>query len=216
MTEYMTEQEQIEQLKNWVKQYGMTVLTGVLIAAACLFGWHSWQQHQNKTLASASYLYDNMLDQKNLHLNDKAKQSAQQLIKNYTHTPYAQLAALLMANFAVNEKKYEDAIERLDWVGKQTTSDSIKNIAILRTGRILLFQNKKQEALKLLDRIQTPAFATLKNALKGDIYLSLNDPIKARNAYQTAITAASTQDVTEKALLQMKIDNLTTVSDLIS
>ncbi len=46
MTEYLTEQEQVELLKNWIKQYSLVILAGVLIAAIGISGWRYWQQRQ--------------------------------------------------------------------------------------------------------------------------------------------------------------------------
>ena len=46
MTEYLTEQEQIEQLKTWIKQYGLTILFGIVIALVLSFSWHYWQQYR--------------------------------------------------------------------------------------------------------------------------------------------------------------------------
>ena len=61
LTEYLTEQEQIELLKAWIKQYSLVILAGVLIAVITISGWRYWQQRQNKILSHASAVYDEML-----------------------------------------------------------------------------------------------------------------------------------------------------------
>src|ERR1700722_15517460 len=61
LADYMTEEEQIEQLKNWIKQYWATVLSGIIIALIMVTCWHYWQAYQTKILTHASMVYDEML-----------------------------------------------------------------------------------------------------------------------------------------------------------
>lgn len=72
MTEYLTEQEQIELLKSWIKQYSLVIILGVAIASAIIFGWRYYQQRHNKTLDHASVIYDQMLTMRAQNDNDKA------------------------------------------------------------------------------------------------------------------------------------------------
>ena len=61
LTDYLTEQEQIQQLKNWLKQYGPTIIAGVVLALGMSWGWHYYQNYRNNILAQASLVYDEML-----------------------------------------------------------------------------------------------------------------------------------------------------------
>ena len=54
----LEEQEQIESLKSWWKQYG-NLLTWLLIAALAAFsGWSAWSYYQRNQAAQAGQLYD--------------------------------------------------------------------------------------------------------------------------------------------------------------
>ena len=49
MTEYLTEQEQIELLKTWIKQYSLVIiLTAWSFAIVAITGWRYWQQRQDQ------------------------------------------------------------------------------------------------------------------------------------------------------------------------
>ena len=45
MAEMRTEEEQIEAIKQWWKKNGSSLLIGVGLALAIVFGWQAWQNH---------------------------------------------------------------------------------------------------------------------------------------------------------------------------
>ena len=116
MTEYLTEQEQIQQLKGWVKQYGMTILLGILIALAITSGWRYWQSYHIKILQHASAVYDEMIVMRAQNNTNGTMTQARKLLRNYTKTPYADMAAFILAREAVITKQYAEAIQQLNWV----------------------------------------------------------------------------------------------------
>ena len=42
MAELRTEEEQLEAIKRWWKENGTSLIAGVAIAAAGVFGWNAW------------------------------------------------------------------------------------------------------------------------------------------------------------------------------
>ena len=46
MAELRTEEEQIEAIKRWWKKNGSSLLLGIALALAIVFGWQAWQNHQ--------------------------------------------------------------------------------------------------------------------------------------------------------------------------
>ena len=83
----MTEEEQVEQLKNWIKQYGPTVIAGIVMALIIVTCWHYWQDYQTRMLTSASRTYDEMLSLRAQNNASGTTVQAQKLLKNYTRTP---------------------------------------------------------------------------------------------------------------------------------
>ncbi len=43
MSEMRTEEEQVEALKDWWKENGRSLLLGVALALAIVFGWKGWE-----------------------------------------------------------------------------------------------------------------------------------------------------------------------------
>jgi predicted negative regulator of RcsB-dependent stress response len=209
MTEYMTEQEQVQQLKNWLKQYGPSIIAGIIAALAITSGWHYWQAYREKILTHASAVYDEMLTLRAQGNSNDAVIQAKKLLDHYPRTPYAQMAAFMIARDAVLKKNYPEAITQLNWVIDHSKNKSIKEIARLREARILITQNKAQDAINFLNTVDDKNFNGLIDEIKGDAYLAMNDKASARNAYKLALEELPNAEVT-RPILQMKYDTLET------
>ena len=207
MTEYLTEQEQIQQLKNWIKQYGLTILTGILIALIVTAAWHYWQSYRNKILSHASLVYDEMLTLRAQNNTEGATVQAKKLLSHYPRTPYAQMAALMLAREATLRKNYAEATQQLNWILDHSSDHSIQEIARARLARIMIMQKKPDVALDLLKKLNDKNFIGLIDEIRGDAYIAQNNRAAARNAYQLALAEIPDAEVT-RPILQMKLDNL--------
>ena len=56
MAELLTEEEQVEQLKKWWKENGLSIVGGVVVGLALVFGWRSWQHHQLERSAHSTII----------------------------------------------------------------------------------------------------------------------------------------------------------------
>jgi predicted negative regulator of RcsB-dependent stress response len=207
LTDYMTEQEQIQQLKTWLKTYGLTILAGVALALTTTTGWHYWQNYRDKVLTHASLVYDEMLSLRAQGNANGSLVQAEKILTHYSRTPYAQMAALIQARDAVLKKNYPEALAKLNWVVAHSKDQSMRQIARLRVARIYINDNKPQEALASLNQVEDKNFSGLINEIKGDAYLAMNNPVEARNTYKLALEELPNADAT-RPLLQMKYDNL--------
>ena len=43
MTDFKTDEEKAEELKAWWKENGTSVMAGIALAVAALFGWEYWK-----------------------------------------------------------------------------------------------------------------------------------------------------------------------------
>jgi predicted negative regulator of RcsB-dependent stress response len=219
LADYMTEEEQIEQLKNWIKQYWATVLSGIIIALIMVTCWHYWQAYQIKILTHASMVYDEMLTAR--AQNDgsslaNAKIQAEKLLTHYPHTPYAQLAALMLARDAAMHNDYVEADKQLSWAVDHGSVPAMREIAKIRLARFAVSANKPQAALDSLADVEDKTFMGLVDEVRGDAYLQLKDTAKAKKAYQLALVDLPKEEAAERPLLQMKLDNLTTPDEITS
>jgi predicted negative regulator of RcsB-dependent stress response len=211
LTEYLTEQEQVEILKNWVKQYSLVILAGVALAAIAISGWRYWQTRQANILYHASAVYDEMLTMRAQNNASATQIQSQKLFTHYPKTTYGQMAAFMLARNAVTVNDYPEAEKQLNWILKHSNIASFRQIARIRLARVLITEKKAEEAVKVLSKIEDKSFDGFTLEVKGDAYLAMNDTNKAREAYQAALTALPNAE-TVRPLLQMKYDNLTTAN----
>jgi predicted negative regulator of RcsB-dependent stress response len=177
--------------KTLWEQYGKFVIIGLIIFAAAYGGREYYQHQQTQQSVEASLIYDGLLV--SMRKNDPAKVRADaEIIKQkYSRTPYAPLAALLMAKLDIEENKLEAAIDHLKQAMQYDEKGPAHQIARIRLARVMAAGEKFTEALELLNPKTIPdGFVTLYEETKGDIYMMQNEKDKARAAYQAAQMAA--------------------------
>lgn len=211
MTDYITEQEQIELLKGWIKQYSLVIIAGVLLAVIVISGWRYWQERQQKILSHASSVYDEMLTVRAQNDQKATLVQANKLFSHYSSTTYGPMAALMLARNAILKKNYQEAEKQLQWVIDHSSIKSIRQIARLRLARLMIATNRAAESIKLLNSVEDKTFNGLIDEVKGDAYIALKENNKARQSYQKALEELPNAEVV-RPLLQMKYDNLSTAS----
>ncbi len=207
MTDNLTEQEQIQQLKNWVKQYGVTVLVGIAIALTGNYSWRYYQDYRNKVLMHASGVYDEMLTLRAQNNSDGSNVQANKLISHYPKSPYAQMAAFMLARDATVKKDYAGAITQLNWIIDNSKNKSIIEIARIRIARIQIADKKPDDALITLNTLDDKTFLGMVDETRGDAYVAKNDLVSARKSYELALQEIPNAETT-RPILEMKFDNL--------
>lgn len=192
MTDLKTDEEKAEELKQWWRDNGTSVLAGVALAVAGTIGWQQWQAHKISEAEAASSLFAKM----------KTDQTAaEKLSSDYSSTPYAAFASLETAKNAENGKA---AIEALR-TATESDQTNVARIAKLRLVRTLIANEQLDEADSLLKEKLPSAYTSLVEELKGDLYFAKKELDKAREAYDRAILSAGRDSVD---YLKMKRNNL--------
>ena len=207
MNVYTTEEEQIEHLKTWIKNYGTSILIAVLIVIVGSFGWRYWRSHQETLRAQASVGYEQMLSSFASKDQETTALQANRLLTQYASTPYAKLAALTLAKLAVAKGDLGTAKTKLQWVLDNAKDPALRQIARIRIARILLAQKKPQQALQVLANIDDRGYLAMVEAVKGDVFVALGKDAEAKTAYKKALVLFSKANI-KIPLLQMKLANL--------
>ncbi len=215
MADYETEEQQVEALKQWWAENGRAVLMGIGLGLALIFGWRSWQGHQNTVAETASSAYTSVME--SLENKDEGETflgKVDSLKSEHGGTAYAAMASLAEARFHVEKEDLPKAEDALRWALDSGSFEEIKSIARLRLARVLAAQDKHDEALTLLDSVTGESYAGMVDEIRGDIYLDKGDAEQALVAYKRAresgARTASAQD------LQMKLDDLAQPGDRVT
>lgn len=207
MSNYMTDQEQLEQIKDWWRQYGMSIVIGLVIGLLIIISWRHIQYLQMRSLEHASVRYEQLLTYVANGDNTKAMQQADYLVGRYPNSSYAKLATLLLARNAIYQNDLAGADKKLRWVMKTAKVASFRQIARLRLARLLLSEKQADDALQLLSTIDDKTYMPAIAEVQGDIYRYLNKLDEARTAYTEALNLMPELTST-RPLLQMKLDSL--------
>ena len=203
MDDYLSEREQIENLRAGVKENAPWAIAGLLLGAAYLFGWPQFKAWQLRQSMAANEKYSATLAALSRADKAGAAKLATELKADYARTPYADLASLAISRFDVESGDLIDAASRLDALAQGATDADLRVIARLRLARVELAQHKPELALKTLADAPTGAGAGFAD-VRGDALADKGDREGARAAWQEALKA-TTPGAVNRELIELKI-----------
>ena len=212
MDDLLSEKEQIEQLRTWWSAYGGYVIFGIAAGALLLFGINYYKSSRLDAQLEASALYEALTNHVVDGDLDEAERVADQLGTTFANTTYAGQSKLAIARLYMDKNRDQDAADALAALIEGDASEELKQVARLRLARILLYQDKPQDVVDLLDGQESPAFAAPFAELLGDAYYALGRIADAEAAYQAALLDPLAQGTVDQQLLQWKVLDLPAVT----
>lgn len=199
------EHEQGERVRTWLKNNGSSLLLGVALGLAALWGWQWWQGNkaQQQALAGGEYL----AFAKALEAGEtgKADAFAASLRQNHPNSPYPALIALALAERRLAERQGEQALAELDGVSREGLDAELADLLQLRAARVLLTLGRHEEVLERLTALEPGGrYAASVAELRGDAELALGRRERAREAYAQAL-ANLDEAAAIRPLLEMKL-----------
>jgi len=202
LASYESDEEQIEALKRWWEENGNSLIIGVVIVLAVLFGSRAWQGSQQAKAEEASDLYDSIVQAVALNQGadlDEAGlaglESAYDSLRNdHGDSIYTRYGALMLASVYVRQENYDQAAAELSWVldnqelgFMRSAEPELFLAARLRLARVKLTLGEAREALDLLLNTEPGALAAGYAEVQGDAYRDLGEQEQARGAYERAL-----------------------------
>lgn len=202
-----TDQEQIEDLKQWWEKHGKVILVGVVFLISGVIGGQVWMDFQESSKARVSGEFSLVMQELQNGDADAAAQRASALIEKNSESSYASLAALALAKVEVEKGELDNAQLRLQWAAEHSELAALKAVAKLRLAKVMLAQGEIDAALAQLDGNVPASFNAAYAVARGDAYAQKGDTAAARTAYQSALDdkELATQ---LRGLVQMKLDSL--------
>lgn len=216
MSTHLTEEEQLEVLKRWWKDYGKTVIAAIVAAVVIYFGWTAWQDKQRVKAESASSQYDtlvkllNVEQGKTLSEADKATADhiANELKEKNGKSLYAQGAAFYLAKSAVDAGNLDKAVTELQWILSSKPDMATAQLARVRLARVYVAKAAYAEAQAQIAEEPSKAFASEYAEVRGDILKAQGNKEAAATAYKKALETTDPQNQERSMVLQMKVDEL--------
>ncbi|AFI83980.1 YfgM family protein [Methylophaga nitratireducenticrescens] len=209
---YASDDEKGEAIKSWWRENGRSVITGVILGGAVIFGGRYWINFQQAKTENAAAMYQQVqmtISQADL---TAAEDMTQELMQSYPSTPYAAFATLELAAEQLRNDQAEAALEYLSWTADKAKLSAQKDLARLRMARVLMDQGKYDQAFELTQQTVSDGFVSLFAEVQGDIYLAQEKQTQAYEAYVEAISTMNMDDP-RKTLLEMKRDDVAVINE---
>jgi len=203
----LEEQEQLDQLKTFWKQYGNLVtwlLIAVLAGYAAWNGWNYWQRDQ---AVKAGAMFDQLDKAAQAGDADQAGRIFGDMKERFPRTAFTQQGGLLAAKVQFEKGQADAALVSLAWVGSNAAESEYQTAARLRAAGVLLDQKKYDDALKQLDGASAPEFAALVADRRGDVLLAQGKADDAKAAFNKAWLAMDSK-VEYRRLIEAKLTAL--------
>ena len=198
------EEQEINQLKDWWKENGKTIIVAFILGVGGMFGWRYWQAHQAEQIAQASAQYDALIY--SAEQDEQAKKAnIEQFVQANSKTAYAVFALLDEAKKATEKQDFAAAEANLNQALTQSQDEVLTSIVALRLSSVQFQLGQLDNALSTLNQVKGESFNARKAILTGDIQVSKGDKVAAKNSFDQAQQSGSQL---ERQMAKMKLNNL--------
>ncbi|MEX4490528.1 YfgM family protein [Haemophilus influenzae] len=198
------EEQEINQLKEWWKENGKTIIVAFILGVGGMFGWRYWQAHQAEQIAQASAQYDALIN--SVQQDEQAKKAnIEQFVQANSKTAYAVFALLDEAKKATEKQDFSAAEANLNQALTQSQDEVLTSIVALRLSAVQFQLGQLDNALSTLNQVKGESFNARKAILTGDIQIAKGDKVAAKNSFEQAQQIGSQL---EQQMAKMKLNNL--------
>lgn len=200
---YSTEEQQVDAIKQFWKDYGTSIAVGAVVGLGGLYGWNTYSDMKVESAELASETFQAIAEQST---NPAAfLTQAETFTAEHDQAGYQALLELMVAKAAIDAGDLTKAETALTKVIAAKPGSGLDMVATIRLARVQAEQNNLGVALATLEQVSDEAFASQREELKGDFLVRQGDLDKAKLAYQAAVDNGGA--LTSPALT-MKLDNL--------
>lgn len=207
MDDYLlSEREQWEALKRWLRENGPAILAGIAVAALGLGGYRWWQARANNADIAAGALYIQMENAFAQGNRTEAFILLGDLERQYPSSPYADQAKLASARAFVEDGELQRAADELRDVMQHSSDSVLRLIARERLARVQIALHQPSDALATLHGVDPAGLEPEYAQARGDAYYAMGDKSAALAQYRLA--RAKEGDQSDPGLLDLEISDL--------
>lgn len=208
MSNTLSEEEQVEAIKKWIKNNASAIITGLCAALLIIGGHNFWQRHSAQKAESATAEFAVVIEQQlQEDVSDGSIQRAEDLLTAYPKSVYAVFTSMALAGNAARVGNLEDAEKRMEWAHANVRDKVLKPLVALRLARVKYGLEKYDQAEAILDVANAGVYAALYYELLGDISLAKKDVVKAKSFLRRALEAMDPESQVA-AIVRIKLGNL--------
>ena len=193
-----------ERVRTWFKENSGSLITGVALGLAAVWGGNIWLTKGDKHQDEAAMQYQAFTEA--AEKNDAVKSNVvlASLESKYADTPYLNLAVLRQAELLQSSGKNAESLKLLEANFAKVTEASIKELYQLRIARLHLIDGKAALALKQLENVNASIYTASLEEIRGDAQMALGKRELASQSYVKALTALD-QAAPIRNLIELKL-----------
>ena len=208
MDDYLlSEREQWEAVKRWLRENGPAIVTGVAIAALGWAGVRWWQARRDGMDLAAGAMYIQMENAFAQNNRTQAFILVGELERQYPSSPYADQAKLASARAFVEDGQLDRAGAELQDVMQHSHDSILKLVARQRLARVQVAQHQPAAAITTLNGANAGALEPQFAEVRGDAYYAMGDRPAALAQYRLA-RAGERGGETDSGILDLEISDL--------
>lgn len=204
----LSEKEQLDEMRAWWSENGRFVITGVVLGVAIIFGFNQWRSSIENAQTEASNLFEEVMAAVGNGDTDAAEVAANNVFDNYDRTVYPDQTRLALARLYMDKGRDQDAVDVLRQLIVEEDESELQLVGRLRLAKVLLYQNKADEVIELMEGRNAGGFAARYSEVLGDAYAAMGDYEAAQTAYLAALTENQAVQTIDNNLIQLKINDL--------
>lgn len=204
MSDHLTDEEQVEKVKAWLKENGMSIVAGVVIGLGGIFGWQFWDSYQVNRAAEGAEAYDRFVQTAEQSEPDATADALAGLDAGFANTAYSRFASLELAQQQAETGDLDGAMATLEKTRAGISDTAMQSVIDLRLARLLVSRGKLDEAGTIIDRLGSGAFAAEAASLRGQIAYMQGNTEDARTALEEARALGASDEVVNYLLTELQ------------
>ena len=203
----LDEQEQLDELKHFWKQYGNLITWALIVVLAAFTAWNGYQYWQRSQAAQSAAMFDEV--ERSVASKDATKidRALTDMNAKFGSSAFAQQANLLAAKTFFEQGNADAAKKALMTVVQNSKDEGYQAIAKLRLAALFMADKNFDEALKQLSGTFPKDFVALADDRRGDVFALQNKMADAKLEYAKAYKALD-ERAGYRRLIEVKINAL--------
>lgn len=203
----LEEQEQLDQLKHFWKQYGNAITWLLIVVLGGIASWNGYGYWQRNQATQAAAMFDEVERVARAGDFQKTERAFSDMKERFASTTYAQQAGLLVGKTAHDVGKIDAAKAALTWVADKSSDKGYASLARLRLAGLLLQTKEYEAALTALNGDISKEFAALAADRRGDIFAAQGNIASAKKEYEQAFQAFD-EKADYRRLVEVKLNGM--------
>jgi predicted negative regulator of RcsB-dependent stress response len=203
----LEEQERIDKLKYFFRDWGKYILSLLVIIIFAYIADSLWNWQHNRNAIKTALLYQNFNQAVEKNNLNQVYSIVSTMEKNYPSDEYTALASMMAAKLAKNKLENKHAEEYLNFAILHTKDKALVDVARLRLADVYIDEKKFNLVMPLLMEKHAKSFDALYYSKRGDLHVARGELDKARESYKIALKmGGDNQSITD--VVQMRLDVL--------